>query len=697
MNSLKIDNSPTLPVAIDDVNIHQDVLGLYFNYLANQRVQFAALTEPWLPIGAVGPILVMAHDDPSAESTLPVPDWLVQKVSVSQEDYSRLHAHIAAKAQAPLTSLPAPRKRRPEARIAFGSAAEALAFMLDSLFMRPTDRAAAELIHSRAITGNALPSDAPEGFNEAAVFLLRAGTPIIDPRAVEFKSSLSEFIPTSAANATSCIGLCIDDRNVAIYISSRPRNQLMDGIASLRRCTRKEIVLVHAPAATLATCIQERQTRMSRAEFQRSESTKSSTADFSQQHIKLDESELSQLKMRDVSLTAEKLFDLILFSAIKAGASDIHFEQVKGRGRIRVRIDGRLREMHYVPMEMARNLIGVVKSGRIHGFTTNNYDPQDTSSSVRLGNQVINIRASLTPHFKNGFQVLVIRLLPKHTSLLTLSQLGIPERDMRIIRRAITRPSGLILVTGPTGSGKTTTLHACLNEINSTSVRITTAEDPVEIELDGATQSGIDEGHDIGFPDLVRASLRQDIDIMMVGEIRDRETARKTLEAACTGHLVFATLHANSETDAASRMADLLDDRTLVPVLAKSLLLVQSQRLVRKLCHSCRVEHKLTAGEKAVFEKEKIKVSTIYQPNHNGCSSCYEGYSGQTAIMSLLPVTAEIAEVIATCGTSFEVRRKADARGFMSLYQEALEKVASGETSMEEASDWEDPWANFEF
>ncbi len=696
-SSTKNKKLTALPAKLDVAAIGHDAINLYFNWLSLRERTFNALERPWVPVGCVGPILVLAHEAVNDSAYTPVPSYLAQHLLVSSADYEKALAFVSAKiVDGMMVSFDAPKNVAPQDRPSLLSNEAAVEFILDSLLLRQADRNTLAALRTRIHSGP-FPNETPEGVPEACVFLQRPDYPVIDPRSVTFNEQLSAFIPKSSANTNNVAGLSLDDGNIAYFVSSKFRNELVDGIASQRKCPRREVKLVIAPAGLLMAAIQDREAKLARAEFQKTDTAVAgANTDYSKQHIQLDEGALKNAKLDDSTQDVEKLFHLILYKAIRAGASDIHFEQVKGRGQIRIRVDGQLRVLHAVSPDISKGLIGVVKSGIIHGFTTNSFDAQDASSSVRLGSQVINIRASLTPHSKNGYQVLVVRLLPKQTSLRSLDGLGIAESELKIIRRAISRPSGLIIVTGPTGSGKTTTLYSCLGEINVPTLRITTMEDPVEIELDGATQSAVDEARGVTFGNLLRAALRQDPDIILVGEVRDTETARLCLQAASTGHLVFTTLHANSETEAVTRMMDLIDDPKMLPVLAKSLLLLQSQRLVRSLCKKCRTEEKTIPSEvSSLFEKHKITCKRYYRPNPDGCQECYEGYAGRTAIMSLLPITKEIATRIAKNENAFELRDAADKAGFSSLYHEALECVAEGMTSIEEASDWEDPWATF--
>jgi type II secretory ATPase GspE/PulE/Tfp pilus assembly ATPase PilB-like protein len=339
-------------------------------------------------------------------------------------------------------------------------------------------------------------------------------------------------------------------------------------------------------------------------------------------------------------------------------------------------------------------MLGVARAGIIKGFTQASHDTQDARTTIRIGDTLLNVRANLTPH-RGESQVMVLRLLPKQNHLLRIENLGIPDRSMRILRRAITAQCGIIFVTGPTGSGKTTTLYACLSEVNRPDIKINTIEDPVEIELEGATQSMVDDYRGITFDLLMQSVLRQDPDVVLIGEVRSRETAMLALQAAQTGHLVFATVHANDEIEVFYRMMNLLDDPKLLPVLASSSLLSQSQRLLQRVCPACSVEVAPSPAQAKIFQKHGISVKRIREATSAGCAGCWAGYHGRVACMSLLPVTRTIARKIMAGADAFELRDAADAEGNRSLYAEALQKVAEGVITFEEAELWRNPWDNF--
>lgn len=685
-----------LPARLESGAIPSDAFNLYFNWLERSGATFDPQSSPWLPMGHVGPIMILAHSAPASALEPAWPAWIAQYVTVSTADYDKLHAMTSHRADSNFPSWQVPDLALPENRPTLVSAEAVVELLLNGFILREAEREALIALQSKGAAAQ-LPSDAPDGLAEAIQFLRNEAIQLIDPRGIAFKDDLMAMVPASSGGVVAA-GFAVDAQNVAYFAASRIRNELIDGIAARRRCLRRDVRLALAPPAILAAVIHERAERQSKNQFQKAgAATAKATPDLSEQHIILDEAELSGLKLDDVTLESQKLFHLVLYTAIKAGASDIHFEELKGRGHIRIRVDGSLRSLCMPSLEAGRGLIGVAKNGIIQGFSTTNFGTEDASSSIRLGRQVVNVRANLIPT-KSGYQTLVIRLLPKQSALLNLGNLGLPKRSIQLLRHAINRPSGLIVVTGPTGSGKTTTLYACLTEVNKPDIRIQTMEDPVEIELEGATQSAVDDKRSVSFGSLLRASLRQDPDVILVGEVRDSETARLCLKAASTGHLVFTTLHANSETEAVTRMMDLIDDPKQLPVLASSTILLQSQRLIGRLCKRCRVLVDPVPPDVAtLFERNEIKCQRYYSANLAGCPDCYQGYSGRMAIMALLPITTEIAASIARGANAFDLRTAAEKAGFSSLYKEALGRVAEGETSLEEARTWEDHWAAFSF
>lgn len=370
-----------------------------------------------------------------------------------------------------------------------------------------------------------------------------------------------------------------------------------------------------------------------------------------------------------------KLVDLILRQAIKDRASDIHIEPFKERISIRCRIDGVLYE---IPPPARHLLLAIVSRIKILARLdiAEKRLPQDGAFIVKVENKIIDLRVSTIPTV-HGEKV-VLRILDKSQVPLDLSQLGFETKDLENYRQAIQSPWGLVFLTGPTGCGKSTTLYASLNEIKSPHKNLLSIEDPVEYRLDGINQVQVKPEIGLSFANGLRAFLRQDPNIIMVGEVRDLETSQICIRAALTGHLVLSTLHTNDAPTAVSRLMDI----GVAPYLiSPSLILVGAQRLVRKLCPECKEAYEPT---QEALGKVKLNADLIYRPR--GCDYCNQtGYRGRSAIFEIMLSNERLKEAISRGANYQQLREIARETGMKTLYENGLKKVEQGITSLEEA------------
>jgi type IV pilus assembly protein PilB len=370
----------------------------------------------------------------------------------------------------------------------------------------------------------------------------------------------------------------------------------------------------------------------------------------------------------------------ILLDAINDGASDIHFEPYEKSYRIRFRIDGMLREIVSPPLAIKEKIASRIKViSRLN--IAEKRVPQDGRMRLVLSkSRAIDFRVSTLPTMYG--EKIVLRILDPSSATLGIDMLGYEPEQKEVLLDAISRPYGMVLVTGPTGSGKTVSLYTCLNLLNKPGINISTAEDPAEIALPGINQVNVDDRQGLTFPAALKAFLRQDPDIIMVGEIRDLETAEIAIKAAQTGHMVLSTLHTNDAPSTLTRMMNMG-----IPTfnLASSILLITAQRLVRRLC-TCKkpldtpVETLLNAG----FTEEDVDGSwTVYGPA--GCERCKgSGYKGRVGIYQVMPVTEAIQRIIMTNGTSLDIAEQARREGVNDLRRSGLIKVMQGATSLDE-------------
>ncbi len=372
-----------------------------------------------------------------------------------------------------------------------------------------------------------------------------------------------------------------------------------------------------------------------------------------------------------------KLADSILYRAVRDGASDIHIEPQEKEIVLRFRIDGMLKKMDIYPTNIKEALVSRFKI-LANLDISERRKPQDGVIKVRISNKKVQLRVSTLPTIF-GEKIVMRVQFPDEFSTLKLELLGFEEDEVAKLRETYSKPYGIILVVGPTGSGKTTTLYSILQELNKEEVNIVTAEDPVEINIPGLNQVQIDEKAGRTFEAVLRSFLRQDPDIMLIGEIRDAITAEIAIKSSLTGHLVLSTLHVN---DAPSTIARLMDMGIEPFLISSSLLAISAQRLVRKLCPHCKVPYEPTKEKREYYG---ITADIIYKANKQGCEHCnHLGYKGRTVIAELMFVDNEIREAINQRKATKEIRELAVKKGMKTLFQSGIIKVNKGITSLEE-------------
>ena len=405
----------------------------------------------------------------------------------------------------------------------------------------------------------------------------------------------------------------------------------------------------------------------------------SEDADIGSMAAEIDEAE----DVLDVSNKAPiiKLVNTILFQALKLRASDVHFQPYPDRMQVRFRIDGILYDMDSIPRRVQDAIISRVKvMGKMD--IAERRLPQDGRATIRLGDGEVDVRISSVP--TTDGERIVMRLLDKTAKLYRLNEIGLSESNAELIRHYIGYNHGIILVTGPTGSGKTTTLYASMAEIDTTMKNVLTIEDPVEYALAGVSQVQVNAKKGLTFAAGLRSFLRQDPDVMMVGEIRDLETAEVAIRAALTGHLVFSTVHTN---DAPSTITRMIDQGVEPYLVASSLVLIIAQRLVRTVCPHCTVVEPINDEWTAKLKKVGMDPSELEGQiaYGSGCDECFQsGYSGRTAIYEFLPVTEELRTQVMEGGSATDIKRAAVQRGLITLREDGRQKIRDRLTTPDE-------------
>ena len=374
-----------------------------------------------------------------------------------------------------------------------------------------------------------------------------------------------------------------------------------------------------------------------------------------------------------------KLVNSVIADAVRRGASDIHFEPFEKFIRIRYRIDGVLHEIMRPSRKYRSALVSRLKI--IGGMNiAERHLPQDGRQKVKVGDRFVDLRLATLPTLFG--EKVEVRLLDRSKVILDLEKLGFEEESLELFRKAIHRPFGIVLVTGPTGCGKTTTLYSALTELNDVAVNIMTAENPVEFNLKGINQVQMNEEVGLTFASALRSYLRQDPDIIMVGEIRDMETSAIAIRAALTGHLVLSTTHTN---DAPSTINRLVDIGTEPYMLSTSLVCIASQRLIRKLCPKCKTPINIpeSALVEAGIDPDRFEGATFYEGT--GCDYCNNtGYAGRIGIFEVMPIDEEIRELIESDANSVQIEKAALSKGMVNLREAAVRKFAEGVTSLDE-------------
>lgn len=369
----------------------------------------------------------------------------------------------------------------------------------------------------------------------------------------------------------------------------------------------------------------------------------------------------------------------IISDAVKRNASDIHFDPSKDDVKIRIRIDGILSDYAIIPSKYKRNMISRIKM--IAGMNIMETRlPQDGAIKSRMGKKMLDLRVSSLP--TNNGEKIVIRILDYSKSLQGLPALGMTEDAIAKVEKMIKVPNGIILVTGATGSGKSTTVYSILQKMNTDDVNIITVEDPVEMDILGINQVQAQAEIGLTFANVLRSILRQDPDIIMIGEIRDDETARIAVRASITGHKVLSTIHTNNSLNTIERLTDMEVERYLLGTALEGIV---SQKLVRKLCTECRALRKTNDYEKDVFRKVYNKtVDEIYDANPEGCEHCFRGYSGRIGLYEVLNINDDIRDAITNGASKPELRKLVYGSGVVTLLEDGLQKVLNGDTSFSE-------------
>jgi len=499
------------------------------------------------------------------------------------------------------------------------------------------------------------------------------GLEFVDLNEVVIPPSVVELVPESVARENAILPMAEDDGALKVIVSD-PLD--LDTFEKLRFILNRKVDIALAPRENILESINRHYGQM---EDQSADSMLQEFTDTAIDFTETEEDDGSEEAIDETSAPIVRLVQLMITEAVNMRASDIHVEPFEDRIRIRYRVDGVLIERDSPPRRLLGALLSRIKILASMDIAERRR-PQDGRIKVTIGEKELDLRVSVLP--TNHGQSAVMRLLDKDNIKVGVRQLGLSENDFRTFKNLIRRPNGIILVTGPTGSGKTTTLYAALNELNRPDRKIITAEDPVEYYLAGINQVEVKHRIGLDFALIIRAMLRQAPNVILVGEMRDNETSQMGIQASLTGHLVFSTLHTNDAPGAITRMIDMGVPGYLV---ASSVIAVLAQRLVRVNCSKCKQPFTPMDTELEAAGITPEMVSSARFMKGKGCGHCGKsGYRGRLGIFELMLMTNKIREQAFASVSTQEIRKAALSQGMTTLYDDGIRKVLNGTTTIEE-------------
>ncbi len=490
---------------------------------------------------------------------------------------------------------------------------------------------------------------------------------------IELNPEIVKMIPLDIARKFKVIAISKLGKNLLVAISDPNNVYVLDAIKFITGCTVQPVI---SPENAINKAIELHYKETGAM----SEIVAGMEADASLEVVSSEDtpSESDLLSaIQDKPLV--KLVDSIIADAIRIGASDIHLETYEKRIRVRYRVDGDLRELPPLPFKYRAAIVSRIKIMAELDISERRL-PQDGRIKIKIAGRTIDLRVSCLPTIFG--EKVVMRILDPMALMVDMTKLGFRQEDLSKFTKGIANPFGIILVTGPTGSGKTTTLYSALKSLNTIDVNIMTVEDPVEFNFDGINQVAVRSDIGMTFAASLRSFLRQDPDIIMVGEIRDAETAEIAIRAALTGHLVFATLHTN---DAPSSINRLLDMGVPFYLVASATKLILAQRMVRKICQSCKKEVNLTKEQVEGLAVPPEILRNIRAFKGMGCSECSNtGMAGRTAIFEVMPISSNIEKLILNKASDNQIQKAAIEEGMYSLRMSCIDKMKAGFVSIEE-------------
>lgn len=643
--------------------------------------RFPHSNTPWLPVTTLGPCLVFAHHAPRSSDMWGVPPFLAVKIAISQEQYENLRKDLVMR----FSTSPLPRENRVEhlTKPSFGPGQldEAFRWLVEHYPFEPEQAERLSMLYAEALdkTGHV----DREGYNAMMPSLGVALQYLADgPLRLCFnpeEAGRQEKFPIPLIEKHNVYPLYVGDHKIYLLSAEESNYNFEDEWLSQGN-DPVEFVPVLADAKLIRSLIGKASTHVAKSAGIEVEKSTLSLAD-SAGLVAIEPDDMASINPQNLNHGPEELVQWVLYTAIASRASDLHLERYYNVARFRARIDGKLRVIYTAPQEMMQRFVAILKN--YSNMNQSRQEALDGRFGLAIGRRRIDVRVAAVP-CRNEMQKIIMRFLDKQDGMKELSQLNFSKRQSLIVKRVMSRDQGLVLITGPTGSGKTTTLYALINSVNDEGVNIHTIEDPIEYEIEGINQTQTDPTHDLTFATGLRALLRSDPDVILIGECRDTETATSAINASLTGHLVLTTLHANDSLRAVSRLLSMGVEPHLV---ADSLAMSQAQRLVRKLCNYCKRPFAPTPQIRELFARQGLPLEKEDLPLFiaSGCAECSStGYSGRVALMEMTEMNTELADLVERQATQTELRAAARKTGFQTLYQEGLIHVLAGNTTLDE-------------
>lgn len=639
------------------------------------------VSDPWLPISMLGPVVVMAHHSPRASDFWGIPQCYTLRVLVTPEQYQKTRRELVQRFGTSPIAATNPIEGMQWPKFSELGMEGTFEWLLEHYPYDAAERNRLQQFFQTAKEkkGTLQVSDfngLQRNMGVALQHLVSNGRTLCYNAK---EASRQDFFPLALLERHNVYPLYTGKHVVYLLSETSDCYAFEDEWLSLGSQSMK-IIPVLADGGAIRDAIGRASAALSASHMATVEPVASGIV-VDQNVIDIQPEDMARVNPANPNHTPEELVQWALFTAIRCRASDLHIEKYYNLARFRARIDGNLKTLLAAPEQLLSRFVALIKN--YSGMGQSRQEAQDGRFSLSIGRRRVDVRVAAVPT-RREFQKVIMRFLDKQDGVRRLSDFNLSSRQIEILGRTMGRDQGLVLVTGPTGSGKTTTLYALLNSVNNEDVNIQTIEDPIEYEIEGINQTQTNNAHGLTFANGLRALLRADPDIILIGESRDAETAMSAINASLTGHLVLTTLHANDSLRAVSRLLSMGVEKYLV---ADSLALSQAQRLVRRLCGYCKRPEPISQEIIDIMVKQAVLTQQPTQPIYSkvGCDECHgTGYSGRVALMELCEVNGELRDLIEEGAPMSAMRAVAFKNGFMSLYQEGLQQVLGGHTTMEE-------------